>query len=46
MPLIAGFISKGVSEAARNDGQVSDTFADQMRAQIAEFLAEFPAPGL
>nr|WP_240480262.1 serine hydroxymethyltransferase [Enhygromyxa salina] len=46
MPMIAGFISKGVSEAASNDGQVSDAFAERMRAEIAEFLTEFPAPGL
>lgn len=46
MPVLADFINRGVSEAARNDGQVSDTFADRLRAEITEFLGEFPAPGL
>ena len=46
MPTVANFINQGVSEASRNDGQVSDAFAERMRAEIAAFLAEFPAPGL
>jgi glycine hydroxymethyltransferase len=46
MPTIAAFIGDCVAEAARTDGQVADTFSQRKRAEIAEFLAEFPAPGL
>jgi glycine hydroxymethyltransferase len=46
MATVAGFIDRGVAEAARGEGQVSDEFAAQMRGEVAEFLADFPAPGL
>ena len=46
MAAIAGFIDRGVSEAASHGGEVSDAFAERMRADVAEFLSEFPAPGL
>jgi glycine hydroxymethyltransferase len=46
MSTVAAFIDRGVTEAARNDGAVSDAFADHMRAEVAEFLRGFPAPGL
>jgi glycine hydroxymethyltransferase len=47
MPVVAELIARGVAEAARGgDGAVSDEFATRMRAEVAEFLSPFPAPGL
>ena len=46
MAAVAGFIDRGVAEAAKNGGEVSEAFAAGMRAQVAEFLQAFPAPGL
>ena len=46
LAVIAGFIDRGVSEAAAHGGEVSDAFAERMRADVAEFLSAFPAPGL
>jgi glycine hydroxymethyltransferase len=46
MSMVAEFISRGVAEAARAGGAVSDDFARRMRGEVAEFLSPFPAPGL
>jgi glycine hydroxymethyltransferase len=46
MPVVAELIARGVAEAARGDGAVSDEFATRMRGEVAEFLSPFPAPGL
>jgi glycine hydroxymethyltransferase len=46
MPVVAELIARGVAEAARGDGAVSDEFAARMRGEVAEFLSPFPAPGL
>jgi glycine hydroxymethyltransferase len=46
MPEVAARIDEVVREAAGNDGGVSDEFAARLRAQVAEQLRAFPAPGL
>jgi glycine hydroxymethyltransferase len=46
MPKVAELIARGVAEAARGGGAVSDEFAERMRSEVAEFLSPFPAPGL
>jgi glycine hydroxymethyltransferase len=46
MPVVAELIARGVAEAARGEGAVSDEFAARMRGEVAEFLSPFPAPGL
>jgi glycine hydroxymethyltransferase len=46
MPVVAELIARGVAEAARTEGVVSDEFAARMRGEVAEFLSPFPAPGL
>lgn len=46
MPTVAELIARGVAEAARSEGAVSDEFAARMRGEVAEFLSPFPAPGL
>ena len=46
MAAVAGFIDRGVAEAAKGDGEVSAEFATRLRAEVAEFLEAFPAPGL
>jgi glycine hydroxymethyltransferase len=46
MPAVAGLIDKAIREAATHDGAVSDEFAGGMRAEVAELMRSFPAPGL
>ena len=46
MDTVAAFIERGVTAAAQHEGQVPDDTAAQLRAEIAEFLAAFPAPGI
>jgi glycine hydroxymethyltransferase len=46
MGTVADLIARGVAEAAKHDGAVSDEFAARMRGEVAEFLSPFPAPGL
>lgn len=46
MPTIAEFLDRGIREAASNDGAVSDAFASELGGSVAEFLTDFPAPGL
>jgi glycine hydroxymethyltransferase len=46
MKTVAELIARGVAEAARGGGSVSDEFAQRMRSEVAEFLSPFPAPGL
>ena len=46
MEQVAAFIDRGVEEAAAKDGEPDQSFCDRMRAEIREFLAPFPAPGL
>ena len=46
MQTVAELIARGVAEAARGGGTVSDEFAKRMRGEVAEFLSPFPAPGL
>ncbi|PRP92129.1 Serine hydroxymethyltransferase [Enhygromyxa salina] len=46
MKTVATMIARGVDEIARCEGAVSDEFADRMRGEVSEFLADFPAPGL
>ena len=43
---VARFIARGVEAAAANDGMIEDALAGQLRAEIAEFLSDYPAPGL
>ncbi|MFO7566510.1 MAG: serine hydroxymethyltransferase, partial [Enhygromyxa sp.] len=46
MPSVAALIDKGIREAAAHDGAVTDEFAASMRAEVAELMRSFPAPGL
>jgi len=46
MPEVARLIDKSIREASAHDGAVSDEFAAGMRSEVADFLREFPAPGL
>jgi glycine hydroxymethyltransferase len=46
MPAVANMIDKVVREAAAHEGAVTDAFAEQVRSEVAEMLASFPAPGL
>ncbi|NVB42155.1 serine hydroxymethyltransferase [Pseudenhygromyxa sp. WMMC2535] len=46
MATVAELIDAGVTEAAANEGEVSEAFATQLRGRVAEFLSDFPAPGL
>jgi glycine hydroxymethyltransferase len=46
MPAVAGLIDKVVREAAAHEGAVSDEFAVAVRAEVAELMRSFPAPGL
>jgi glycine hydroxymethyltransferase len=46
MKTVAELIARGVAEAAKGGGAVSDEFAQRMRSEVAEFLSPFPAPGL
>jgi glycine hydroxymethyltransferase len=46
MKTVGELIARGVAEAARGNGAVSDEFAQRMRSEVAEFLSPFPAPGL
>jgi glycine hydroxymethyltransferase len=46
MERAAALIDAGVSEAAAREGEISDAFADDLRAQVREFLEPFTPPGL
>jgi glycine hydroxymethyltransferase len=46
MPTVASLIDKGIREAAAHDGTVSVEFAANLRAEVAELMQSFPAPGL
>jgi glycine hydroxymethyltransferase len=46
MPAVARLIDKAIREASAHDGAVSIEFATGMRAEVAELLRSFPAPGL
>ncbi len=46
METVADFIDRGVREAAAHEGEPDDAFCEQLRGQVREFLAPFPAPGL
>ncbi|MCB9713755.1 MAG: serine hydroxymethyltransferase [Myxococcales bacterium] len=46
MATVAELIDRGIKEAAAKDGEPDQAFCDGLRAEVAEFLSEFPAPGL
>jgi glycine hydroxymethyltransferase len=46
MVRVAELIDAGVKAAAKGGGTIEPATADRMRAEVAEFLAPFPAPGL
>ena len=43
---VAGFVHRAVVESARCGGEPDDAFCRAMAAEIREFVAPFPAPGL
>ena len=46
MPAVAGFIDRGITEAAVRAGEPEESFCAGLRAEVAEFLRPFAAPGL
>jgi len=46
MPQVAAFIDRGITEAAARSGEPDAKFCEALRAEVAEFLRPFPAPGL
>jgi glycine hydroxymethyltransferase len=46
MAAVAGFIDRGITEAAVRGGEPEEAFCRGLKAEITEFLAPFPAPGL
>lgn len=46
MEQVAVFLDRGIREAAAKDGAPEEGFCSAMRAEVREFLAPFPAPGL
>ncbi len=46
MEAVAGFFDRGVTESAARGGEPDEVFCAGLRAEVAEFLAPFPAPGI
>jgi glycine hydroxymethyltransferase len=46
MAQVAAFIDRGITEAAVKSGEPDDSFCAALRAEVAEYLRPFPAPGL